>query len=280
MRVKEFLQQTPPEVLYHYTTQPGLLGILQNKTIWASHTQYLNDQREFRHAIEVVKRVLLNMQLGPDYGNERELLSEMEKAASEGIESTNVCVCSFSEAGDVLSQWRAYGGGSGGFSIGFSGQYLRGIADQERFWLAPCIYDERQQAEFVRTLLEDVLRENLAPLDGRLPVRPGATLVAYLFRYAPLLKHRSFSEEREWRIISRPINCTSERFDYRPGASVLIPFYKIPLDADGQPLGVRSVTVGPTPHREESVRAVRGLLVKHHLDNATVSNSDTPYRNW
>jgi hypothetical protein len=55
MNVKEHLYRQPPDILYHYTTQPGLLGIIRTQEIWASHTQYLNDAREFRHAIAVVE---------------------------------------------------------------------------------------------------------------------------------------------------------------------------------------------------------------------------------
>ena len=59
--VKEILFRQPPEILYHYTGQKGLLGIIGKKEIWASHTQYLNDQREFRHAMELVRDELSQM---------------------------------------------------------------------------------------------------------------------------------------------------------------------------------------------------------------------------
>ena len=36
--VKEILSRQPPEILYHYTGQEGLLGIIGKKEIWASHT--------------------------------------------------------------------------------------------------------------------------------------------------------------------------------------------------------------------------------------------------
>jgi hypothetical protein len=35
-----------PDLLYHYTTQEGLLGIIKKQKIWASHLQYLNDASE------------------------------------------------------------------------------------------------------------------------------------------------------------------------------------------------------------------------------------------
>jgi hypothetical protein len=41
--------------LYHYTTQRGLLGIISSKEIWVTHTQYLNDRRQFVHAIDLAR---------------------------------------------------------------------------------------------------------------------------------------------------------------------------------------------------------------------------------
>ena len=109
--VKEILRRTPPPILYHYTTQQGLLGIISDKEIWASHTQYLNDVREFRHALDLVKEEISAMK-SEAATNElsRKCLTAMEESVLSGLESINVCVCSFSERGDVLSQWRAYGG--------------------------------------------------------------------------------------------------------------------------------------------------------------------------
>ncbi len=286
MNVKEILDRHPPDILYHYTTQNGLLGIINAKEIWASHTQYLNDFREFGHAIDIVKEELSPMKQGTLDDDQAELLREMEEALMKGIEGINVCVCSFSADGDVLSQWRAYGGGASGFSIGFSGAFLRAVSDRLNFWLVPVLYNEDEQRVLVRTLLQDVLAENLQRAkttpDGFDELRhvPGGNLVAYLNRYAPILKHSSFSEEREWRIISQPLMCSNVRFGYREGASMLVPYFRIPLCSEQQPFRIEEIIVGPTPHPEESWASVRGLLVRHDLNEATVHTSDVPYRNW
>ena len=44
--------------LYHYTSQKGLLGILKDQKIWATHVQYLNDSTEFHFAIDLARSVL------------------------------------------------------------------------------------------------------------------------------------------------------------------------------------------------------------------------------
>ena len=219
------------------------------------------------------------------YRDKGNLVAELEEALTlKGIGSMNVCVCSFSENGDLLSQWRAYGGGSG-FSIGFPGDFLRAIAKGHSFWLAPVLYEDHDQREFVRTLLNDVLAENLqrgivqnGDDNDALPI--GGNLLAYLNRYAPILKHKSFSEEREWRIITRPMACVNKQFGYREGASMLVPYFRIGLASEQEKLTIKEIVVGPTPHPEQSCHSLQGLLVRQTMKDVTVRNSETPYRNW
>src|SRR5262249_9648882 len=60
------------------------------------------------------------------------------------------------------------------------------------------------QAKFTRSRTIRLSRKQLF-------VGPSAEATRdYLNRYAPILKHKSFEEEREWRIISRPLMCALE----------------------------------------------------------------------
>src|SRR4051812_4201029 len=99
----------PLRTLYHYTTQAGLLGILETKSIWASEIRFLNDATEFRTALDTVGAEL------------RTRLNELDSAEGEArgeaifreftaLEEASFFVLSLTEKGDDLSQWRAYGG--------------------------------------------------------------------------------------------------------------------------------------------------------------------------
>jgi hypothetical protein len=209
----------------------------------------------------------------------------MEEGIS-GIESINVCVCSFSEERDSLSQWRAYGSGASGFAIGFSGDFLAAATKKEGWYLAPCIYDPADQRTLIRSLLEEVLEQCIeAKKTPETEMEEGywergGSLAAYLHRYAPILKDRSFREEREWRLISRPLMCRRELFDFREGSSLLIPYYKFPLAGEGLPFHVREVVIGPTLDEERSKRSVKSFLVRHELKDVPVEVSSVPYRSW
>jgi len=51
---------TIPKHLYHYTSQKGLLGILQSKKLWMTNILYLNDSSEFLYTVDLVKTELEN----------------------------------------------------------------------------------------------------------------------------------------------------------------------------------------------------------------------------
>ena len=110
----------------------------------------------------------------------------------------------------------------------------------------------------MRTLLTDVLNENIQrELNGGEDDDPkilGGNLGAFLNRYSPILKHEAFAEEKEWRIISRPLSCRRNGFDFRPGTTMLIPYYKIPLTTDTQVFQIEEIVVGPTPVTVQGVR--------------------------
>ena len=287
--LEEGLSHRPDGLLYHYTNQAGLLGIIGKKEIWATHTQYLNDTREFLHAVEIVRHELSTRAVGTDPGDEqmkaalREMLQGIENAAN--LANINVCVASFSKTRDSLAQWRAYGP-RGGFCIGINGNRLVDLVREQEFYLAPCIYERVLQQRLLHALIEEVLEENT--LQPRQPVAkgrivlPGGNLRDYLLRYAPILKDPSFVEEQEWRIISPVQRCDGPLFDFREGRTMLIPFYRFPLHRVDGSVPIEEVIIGPTPDPQRSEGSVRSFLIRHGFSHAQVkvTCSEVPYRSW
>lgn len=273
--LNEVLSRKPEQPLYHYTTQKGLLGIVKSREMWVTHTQYLNDRREFVHAVDLarteIKRLL---ETSSTDSARKESLQRMEQALNWSPESINVCVCSFSENRDSLSQWRAYGAGTSGFAIGFPADLLIAATARKNWYLARCIYDPQRQREIIQNLVEEVLEENLSGDYGFTPedddeleiVRArGGNLLADLNRYAPILKDESFSEEREWRIISRPLMSSSKDFCFREGQSLLIPYSRFPLSYNDLAFRLTQVVIGPTRDQERSKSSVTSFLMHERL---------------
>lgn len=137
-------EEPEEELLYHYTTQAGLLGILDTGKIWATHVRYLNDASEGKAVSDAIRYELNGrVEIGPLVKeleipnaskisiqlnkNEGDILSIGNNALSP-ITSQMAFITSFSKAGNLLSQWRGYCDSSVGYSIGFSKNYLKKVA--------------------------------------------------------------------------------------------------------------------------------------------------------
>ncbi len=290
IELNSILKQSPPDVLFHYTTRAGLLGIVNERAIWATHTQYLNDRSEYSHALDLAKNEI-NMRINSvTEVHVAEIYRNMAVHLDE-IQKINICVVSFSEVNDLLSQWRAYGDQASGFAIGFTYKFLFDAAEQEKCSIVPCLYNGRDQRRLISLIVETALREHLEDSENEVVSKydeldpilwPAQTLGRYLDKYALILKHKKFEEEKEWRIITQPIPIYNQRLEFREGRSMIIPYYPFPLEGPAGYLRVQEVVVGPTPNMDISVYSVDAFL--HSRANVfgdkLVTESEVPYRNW
>lgn len=263
-----------PAIVHHYTSQPGLLGIIRTKSLWASSILYLNDSAEWQYAIKVMQdQVIPILEARPD----ARLKDYCEQVLSflTDLKKVDYFVGSFSEEPDLLSQWRAYSGEGVGFSIGFDFARLGELAVKQDFRLFRCKYDPVRQIEdinFIISKSKEKLRDE--GLEKAIQYSVGALLLI-----GPALKDVSFREEKEWRLISKPIGPDAHVL-LRPGKSMLIPYSEFSLDDEKKKTPITKVIVGPTPHMELSIASVRRLLVASGLDTVPVEPSAVPFRNW
>jgi hypothetical protein len=222
----EYYGQQPPPVLHHYTDAPGLLGIIKGRVLWATHIRFLNDAREFVHAVDIAQAYVQRLKSQHNPVLLDSLIERLD--AMPG----NTFVISFSEDGDVLSQWRGYCR-SGGYSMDFDTAKLRQFAEAQRFVLVKCTYDRTEQEQLIQNLILEAVREfpHYVPA-GEVPAalteadRARFFAAQWLFprmqRLARAMKDPAFREEREWRLIGglfRPL----PPLEMRPRGSLLIP---------------------------------------------------------
>jgi hypothetical protein len=108
----EHLQQAIPEFLYHYTSQDGLLGIVQSRAIWATNISYMNDATEFGLARDRLLEEIRTRYI-------RKASVDVVSWITTKITDSPICVSCFCEDGDLLSQWRGYAGDGYGYSLAF-----------------------------------------------------------------------------------------------------------------------------------------------------------------
>ncbi|MDV6297227.1 DUF2971 domain-containing protein [Rhodococcus aetherivorans] len=301
-----------PETLWHYTDAAGLIGILSNEDVaptpgvvgsgtfkpilWASAAQFLNDRRELVHGLELVKGHIEEV-IDPPTGTisplgtvtptlmnaKKDFLRELCRAIDAVIERRyeayiHCCTISFSEDPDVLSQWRAYGGGLGGFSIGFntsqfphsdgSRAHVGGLGLHKVSYTSDAL--EGKLLKAVKGYIDQLLLSPDTPKPTRTRVHREMQSLAF---FAASVKHKGFEEEREWRFIEPGFFNPPE---FRATPSGLIPYRKIELPASA----VTGAWVGPGPNQYENYVAVQSLL--HRLGYLAASYnvhcSETPFR--
>src|SRR5271157_5275624 len=105
-----------PSVIYHYTNDLGLRGILETGKFWLTDIFELNDPSELEHGIShLIEALKANSDsLG------KNLSEHVEAFRSKGLKkSARYFVCAFSSDGNELGQWRAYADNGRGFALGF-----------------------------------------------------------------------------------------------------------------------------------------------------------------
>lgn len=289
-------------MIYHYTNLQGLLGIINSKSIWASHCEYLNDSSEYNHAIDFAKSFSSNIFMEDDYLGAfgfglRRALSNMDK--------NDIYVSSFSEKPDLLSQWRGYCEPNMGVCIGFKREVIEEFCDSKKYILRKCLYSHEKQEELIRSLLMQCLndfpsakisREVYDKLETKLQVdhelgyseyttdgdgKKQAILAFNNFcnsvqELAPFMKNQGFHEEAEWRII-----CKNPEKDikYRQLQSHLTPYMEIPIIEFSSSV-ISEIIIGPNPDSSQCLNSVERLLLSNGFLDVNVIPSNIPFSSW
>ena len=291
-------EKKPPERLYHYTSINGVRGILDARSLWASQIHFLNDTQEFKYSLGILKKVIsefldgLPKRVAPAGGiptppsKPEEWLSLFYHLIEEiyfdfkVFSKTPVCVFSFSERGDLLSQWRGYCPPGGGYSIGFRSELLVPWLEAKKLFLEPCICDEREQENIIR----DEITKKGENLIKRLTDEPkdpqkimqelSVDFFMEFSRIASKLKHPAFHEECEWRIISEPID--NQQMSFRLRKSIFLPYLAIDF-TDIESFPIDEIIIGPAPEQYLARFSLLQFLLRKGL-KISIKESSTPYR--
>ncbi|MBF0548531.1 MAG: DUF2971 domain-containing protein [Candidatus Riflebacteria bacterium] len=281
----------PDDVIYHYTSIGGLLGILDANAnpakppqlrLWASNLNFLNDSSEFTLAFDLAVLALETKKKIPRKIVEG-IKSELEKKKNSPGEQQQFFTCSVTTRSDDLSQWRGYGGNNG-YAIGFKKDELeKYLHDNSKpFELKKCLYvshperwDQFEEEDPGKTiskrtnkLVNDLIKKT-NPKDWQKIIDRGIGHLTYI-------KERSFKDEDEFRIIST-IQFPGDKLKFREGHSNLIPYVEIELDYSL----LKRIIVGPSPNINLAEQAIRLLKdSRSFLSKIEINHSQIPFRNW
>lgn len=218
----EYLSYKPkvPKILYHYCSTEAFLSIVQNKSIWLSDANKTNDPSELNYIFEFFtatvneclekyadKYTELILRKVKDIVHSTAYALVYEKAQIAKYKKNFICC--FSEAKDLLSQWRAYGNDGNGVAIGFNSDMLSRICRDDTFGFAKVIYSEKKVKDFLNKMLFNKLQWAIDSCldkggddkvdDQKLFIQV-SMIIFSIWQEGFIFKHSSFSEEREWRL--------------------------------------------------------------------------------
>jgi hypothetical protein len=254
--------------LFHYTGLRGLRGIAESKKIWATNARYLNDKSELDYLAPIAERIIdARKSSKPSEADDlRQLKSNLTFWRTTHSRPGPIFVCSLSEIGNQLSQWRGYCPNGGGVSIEFDSVELHTSMLPRGVMTVKLLYDPPTQEAVVDGLLSHLLYGNLSPIREGVPRIESAKEVfrEMLSFVAPAFKHPAFEEEAEWRLIysgqysglfslmseshpdDAPISFQKFVTEYREIPKILAPYVALPLTEGDARLNIESITIGPS----------------------------------
>lgn len=284
-----------PSMIYHYTDDAGLRGILESGQLWFTDIFKLNDPTELKHgvkyAIEILNSRLSTASCGAmvlNYFTDR--FKEFLPIHIE--ESADYFVCCFSKASDDLGQWRAYADNGRGYSLGFDGKMFSEAFDEvakENTSTFSVMYNDETLREKLEMLIDKVI-PILTP-DNNFPRVPegwkefminvSTELTIYCILLSHLFKHEAYSQEREYRFVqiySADEPAKNLKFRSRPYS--LIKYIELDWKSVA-PKSLKEIMIGPAAD-EMVARRFAEDCISAYLSAATgtikIDKSPLPYR--
>ncbi len=245
MNNKEFLKEAvldntrgddENKILYHYTSADGFVGIMESGLLFSSHISVFNDPTELKYGINIInQKIRENIAIEPDEKVKSQIedfLPNLEHIELFFPNNEMIFGLSFSEDGDLLSQWREYGRNGKGYSIGIKKKTIKrchglnieifdkGIYNE--LFFVKMIYDEDIQND-IGNKFYNFLKDTTC--QGNNFRKEYYSLIVLL---AMVMKHDSYKEEKEWRLIFRgnSVSANENIIFYRVTNDKIIPYIK------------------------------------------------------
>ncbi len=271
----------PPEHLFHYTDLDGVEGILSSKSLWMSKFTASNDISEITLAISHFQSFVAS-RVSALQEAEGEFLQEAA-AQLDGFRRTNICVASFCEQPDLLSQWRSYGNDGRGIALGFDTRTLLDLAQRNSLRLWRCVYDQALHVRISNDLVTMLLESFRAARPATSAQRHAliGQFNATFLLVAPVIKDHRFAEEQEWRLISGPVGFDHPRMiavfaGSHASVKLSLALAREPREASGL---ISRVVIGPTPIDPHNIAdAIAVLAAQNGFRISDIGFSGIPYR--
>lgn len=295
-------QNMDQSALYHYTNANALVGIIKNREVWATGSNYLNDPTEVSYAAtalaEEMQQALRYCEHKEQVQNALDLLkaSFVDPNPTAQYHEDRTFVSSFSRSDRSLTLWRLYSGRNG-FCVGFDQSQLLswvgreypdaaseslGMDEQEEraalitnYQISARIEDVTYGDHRISPLLQEVL--SAASSDPW--TFESESRFRKIFASLSTIKHPAYEDEREARLILQEVHHHADDPGVRVSASgALVAYRKIvfPFDA------VTSITIAPGSNGPQQSLALQALMAqggRAPYERVEIREAELPF-NW
>lgn len=287
------------QMIYHYCTPATFLNIVKSRSIWACDLTKMNDPAELQHGFTVIKEVW-----------DEEFPTQKAKLNIDNLTHERLfhLATSFSENGDLLSQWRAYGCDGFGFAIGIDETDLKkaNIQIEEihfqgqdeityrelgpMFKLRKVFYCTNEYRSYIQGKIRKFKEENGVPFEKKEgePLKLSHIyFTGQVIEDACLLKSNFYQEEKESRLFTSlqyhtieplhkfPIKKQMLTLDFMPTSHGLKAFTPIELIGNGVS-AIKEVVIGPKSNT--TTEEVKLFLSINSFSDCIVRRSEGEYR--
>lgn len=278
-----------PEYLCHYTSLPGLMGILDKRAMFASCASMMNDLSEVLDGITMTIRSIKE-QFGDLNCNERRVFSDLISRLEKVPVDRFYLMC-FSGKRDDLYQFQAYA--QNGVCIEFAP-----TTDCPIFMIFPeysverVIYNDLEKMRVInlfiliirKFLLYCEIASAKSPKYWEYKYEESLNSIEYALIDACLkFKNEKFSYEQEYRII-----CNEETFakitglKFRVSNNCIIPYFELGWSIwegrESKNLPIRRIVVSSVNYQKDVIVGIRKLMKSYDYSPDIVVPSSVPMR--
>ncbi|AYD39516.1 DUF2971 domain-containing protein [Clostridium fermenticellae] len=279
-----------PDSIYHYTDVNGVYNIINNKCFWLTKSDFLNDERELVYFYDILKNVLEENKFS---NINFDFVGWLRAIAHDKLKNT--FILSFSTDKDSLPLWEMYANGKG-YNIGMQCEQVSDEFWDENIFITNAknqkiymtrkndtgqfcgvskfvIYDDKIQKDRVKELLDGIdlsiefIRRYKEDTSACNLVRALECRIASEFINCMMLfKDKSFSYEREFRIVYNIINCDElDIVKYRIKNDIIVPYIELGFED----VIIKSIRL--SPRLKNDTLAVKGL--NSFIDTINMENT-------
>jgi hypothetical protein len=284
--------QEPPDLIYHYTNDVGLRGILETGQLWLTDIFNLNDPSELSHGFSHAVNILNSKaEQGPP---ESQVFAKNFSAFYQnGMRGTaHYFVCSFSTDGDDLGQWRAYADNGCGYALGFDAKSLESVFTRENGAPIPsnCTfhikYEDAVLEEIHRRMIESMFNLISLPRGKNLDSTTinsymkelSVLLSVHVLRAALFFKHAAYRNEMEFRFLQlHQADVPPPEVKQRYRSYELVRYREF----DWRRLhagALKQIIVGPAADCRKATQFAADCLAAFDIQNVEITCSTIPYR--